>query len=180
MSEPYDQLSLIEGGSTKYCIDSCVFFSFWGDKRRFPVEHYKPLWEYIEQKLKSREVIASEEVYREIKDHSDNGFQKWLKENKQAFFVDNNDKIIEFASKIINENPRIYFVKKSNGADPFTISVAKVYNLTVITEERPMSDKQLNDGACPTIPNLCDSYGVECVDVLGFCANEGFQLGPVK
>ncbi len=174
------QVSLIDGGFAKYCFDANIFFSFWVDTRRFPLEHYQPLWDMINTKIEGRLVTSTEEVYREIKEHNDATFQKWLASHKDYLYVKDDDKVIVMATQIINEHPEIYFQKPKNGADPFIVATAKVYKMTVVTEEIPATANELKGGKCPTVPNLCDFYDVPHVNILGFCQYEGYQLAPVS
>lgn len=143
------------------------------------METYEPLWKLIEVKIQNREIVCSEEVVREIKDHRHVEFQNWFKQNKSIMGIENTTEVVRFAAKILNEHQEVLFQRPRNGADAFVIALAKVHGLIVISEEVEITAEQLKSGKCPSIPNLCKEYNVECVNVFGFCRVEGYQLGPI-
>lgn len=174
------QISLLDGTSAKYCVDANVFYDFWIPNRKFDISVYGKLWEHISNQITQGVITSTEEVYRELKDFSDPKFQEWLRSHKDHLYKENDMLVIALATDILNSHPEVLFHKeKKNGADAFLVATAKVYGLTVITEEVRISETDLRNGACPRIPNLCDELTVPANNLLGYCASENIQLGPM-
>lgn len=53
--------------------------------------------------------------------------------------------------------------KKQNNADPFVIALAQEQHCVLVTEE--VRTNSLN---APKIPNICDAYGVTCINFVSF------------
>ncbi len=173
------QISLLSGVSAKYCADANVFYDFWIPGRKFDVAVYGKLWDHMTEQIVSGRIVSTEEVYRELKDFANPTFQIWLSNHKDHLYTENDMQVIKLATSILNRHPEVLFHKeKKNGADAFLVATAKVYGLTVITEEIAQGEVNIKNGACPKIPDLCDELGVSSLNILGYCAEEGIALGP--
>lgn len=173
------QVSLLDGASAKYCVDANFFYEFWLPDRKFRKDIYDKLWKHMVSQISGGIITSTEEVYREIKESNDPDFQKWLDAHKAQLYVEDDLAVIKLATEILNKHPEILFQKgKKNGADAFVVATAKVYGLSVISEENRVPEADLKNGACVKVPNLCDEQNVKCYTILEYCANEGIKLGP--
>lgn len=173
------QVSLIDGSSAKYCADANFFYEFWLPDRKFRKDIYDKLWKHMEAQISNRIITSTEEAFRELKESNDPKFQKWLEAHKGYLYVEDDIPVINLATKILNAHPEILFHKgKKNGADAFLVATAKVYGISVISEEIRESEANLRNGACVKIPNLCDEQKVDCYTILDYCKKEGIKLGP--
>lgn len=92
---------------------------------------------------------------------------KWIKDIKLQFvsFTPEETRLIPGLQKsfpnLINWN------SDENAADPWIIILAITNKLTVITEEKKKSNAH-------KIPNVCEYYGIECINLLGLFENEGW------
>jgi hypothetical protein len=80
-------------------------------------------------------------------------------------FVSEIFKVKHFEANISKQN----ILKGKPVADPFIIAKAKVSNFTVITEEVFKAN-----GA--KIPNICNYFQIECVNVHGFMEKENWKF----
>ena len=55
-------------------------------------------------------------------------------------------------------------------ADPFVIAVARVHSLTVVTGESGGTANR------PKIPNVCEHYGIRCINVVTMLRELNFQF----
>jgi predicted nucleic acid-binding protein len=173
------QVSLLDGASANYCADANFFYEFWLPDRKFRKDIYDKLWEHMVSQISGGIITSTEEVYRELKESNDPDFQKWLDAHKSYLYVEDDIAVIKLATKILNKHPEMLFQKgKKNGADAFLVATAKIYGLSVISEENRVSEADLKNGACVRVPNICDEQGVKCYSILEYCAKEGIKLGP--
>jgi hypothetical protein len=74
---------------------------------------------------------------------------------------------------ILAKHPKLVMEKKQRyAADPFVIATAKVKCLTVITDE-----KATNTLNRPNIPDVCNDYGVLCINLLQLIQSENWVIG---
>lgn len=174
------QVSLLDGKSAKYSVDANFFYEFWLPDRKFRKDVYDDLWKHMVSQISSGVMTSTEEVYRELKESNNSEFIKWLEAHKGYLYVEDDIAVINLATQILNKHPEILFQKgKKNGADAFLVATAKIYGLSVISEEIRVSDADLKNGACVKVPNLCDEQKVKCYSILDYCAKEGIKLGPI-
>ena len=172
------QISLLDGSSAKYCADANFFYEFWLPDRKFRKDIYENLWEHMAAQISAGVITSTEEVYREIKESNDPKFIQWIDAHKGNLYVEDDKAVIDLSAQILNKHPEILFQKgKKNGADAFLVATAKVYDLSVISEEVRVSEADLRSGACVKVPNICDEQEVECYSILDYCAKEGIKLG---
>jgi predicted nucleic acid-binding protein len=175
------QVSLLDGSSAKYCADANFFYEFWLPDRKFRKDIYDTLWTHMASQILGGTITSTEEVFRELKESNDPKFQQWLDSHKGYLYVEDDQAVITIATEILNKHPEILFQKgKKNGADAFLVATAKVYGLSVISEENREPEANLRNGACVKVPNLCDEQNVKCYSILDYCAKEGIKLGPTQ
>jgi len=174
------QISLLDGSSIQYCMDSNEFYEFWVPGRKFDLRVFERFWEHISKQIELGIITSTEEVYRELQENNNEDFKNWLHSHKDYLYVENDVRVIRLAAKILNKYPKILFQKKKNGADAFVVATAKVYGLTVISEENEVSAINLQNGQAPKIPNLCNDpeIKINCITMLEYCERENIKLGP--
>jgi hypothetical protein len=179
------QLRLVDDGDdlkSRYSIDSSVLLDIWkGDQGLYPKEVYVGLWAHIDQLVQEGRIFMHGEVYKEIKDHPNAEFQKWLAKNKDTVVV-NKKEAATAAKEIINnfyskfKNGYMPSKKGGNAADPFVVGLAYAEGCFVFTQEKPIPAAQLYDAAEPHIPNICIEHKVRFVSINQFLTREGIVL----
>lgn len=131
------------------------------------------LWASFNNIVEDEGIWSVREVYREI-ERGHGKLVKWAKEHKGIFLAPSEDER-RFIRELF-ENPQyrqLVKIKSIKGgfpdADSFVIAQAKVKEYCVVTQEKWRKD-------APRIPNVCESYGIECVDLLGFMNREGWSF----
>jgi hypothetical protein len=142
---------------TKYCIDTCALLDIFG--RKFPRDLYTDLWPSFEAAVARGEIISVREVYQEIQ-RRDDAVVQWAKGHTE-FFVDPDESQLSELACIVNRHPDCLDILKRKPAlaDPWVISAASAWGLTVVTSESPDSPRK--------IPGVCSSEGIPCVDLFG-------------
>lgn len=161
----HQQLSLFSDDFPyKYIIDTSSLISQKSNERH-PRETYQTLWENIDRLISNKVIVLAKELLDEISD-------KEIKEilSKLDFcslVVD--EEIQELVAEVVSKQPKLLSFKKgTSSGDAFLIATARSYSLTVITEENQDKDNK--------IPQICKSFDVPCVDILGLCKNEGWKF----
>lgn len=142
---------------------------------------FQSLWEEFDSLASSGQIISVKEVYKEI----ENGGEKWplfqwAKQNKGIFQTATKDEAL-FVKEIFKVShfqklPRKQFLMDNKPiADPFIIAKAKVLGGTVITLEGFEPDGSIKPNA-PKIPNICQHFKIECLDLNGFMEKEDWQF----
>jgi hypothetical protein len=143
----------------KYVFDSNVFINL---QRRHPIDIFYSLWHKLEELIDNSIILSSTEVFDEIS-VGDDKLVEWVKEKKNAF-INSNEQVQRIVRDILSKHDKLILGgKKTNGADPFVIALAKVNSYTVVTEEiRNGKDNP------PKIPNVCEEYGVRYINFVSF------------
>ena len=135
---------------------------------RFPT-----LWQNFEA-LVSRDVVTStREVKRELDQYA-HADQNWIRQYSQIFSTPTTAEleIIRRIYAIKHFQQNIESKKLQRGglnADPFVVAKAAVYSGTVVTLEsfRPNGAK---------IPNICQHFGIACIDLEQFMEEQGWKF----
>jgi len=136
-------------------------------------EVFGGLWENFDNIVGIKEIWSVREVYREIKRGNDE-LIKWTKEHREIFLSPSEDET-KFVRDLLKNPQYQQLIKIRNikgglpSADPFVIAQAKTKGSCVVTQEKWREDS-------PRIPNVCEAYGIECVDFLGFMNREGWRF----
>ncbi len=107
-------------------------------------------------------VISCDEVLDELSIGND-FLLKWAKQRKGAFISSGPDVQI-MVREILRKYPTLVTgSRKSNGADPFVIALAKLKKCTLVSDET-----RAGDGQPVKIPNVCEAYGVRLIKFVDF------------
>ena len=150
----------------EYVFDTNIFINL---KNKYPsdISVFAPLWGKIETLFDSGIIISSDEVIEEIQKGNDD-LESWAKAHDNSFYP--SDESIQIIVKEILQKfgALVTKPKKPNSADPFIIALAKQKGCTVVTEEG--HGTEIN----PTIPYVCNSYGIKCIKLMDFLRENHF------
>lgn len=136
---------------------------------RFPT-----LWQHFDELVSEKAIVSTREVRRELEDFSSPGLEEWLDDNRSIFETPTVEEA-HFVARIF-ANPhfqqnieRQKLLRGGKNADPFVIARAAIENRTVVTLEgrRPNAVK---------IPNICDYFDVDCIDLEEFMEREEWSF----
>ena len=136
---------------------------------------FTTLWNRIDTLVANGTIVSVREVFNELHNYNDADFvQDWAKQHKAVFAKPSNDELL-FVQKILAiphfqvliGNKAI--LKGTPVADPFVVAAAMVKGATVVTQEglKPNAAK---------IPNVCEEFGIPCVDLEAFMAEQGWTF----
>lgn len=145
---------------------------------------FKTIWTGLDGLIKQRELISTREVWNELQVQSvSDDVLNWAKKNKQIFTTPNVTELkfvatifqVTHFQGLIGEKQRL---KGMPVADPFVVACAKVNNGTVITEEGWLrsSDTITPKPNAAKIPNVCQHFGVLCIDLENFMKKQGWKF----
>ncbi|MCD4844733.1 MAG: DUF4411 family protein [Methanosarcinales archaeon] len=142
-----------------YCIDTSSLITGWNE--RYPPEVFPGLWKNFENLIEINTLIAPIEVYYEL-EKQDDSITKWVDKNSRMF-QPLDEEIQEIVRDILAKYPTLIDVNRPTyQADPFIIALAIKRSCAVVTQEVwTKSPKRTK------IPNICDAYGIKCIDLLG-------------
>lgn len=167
-------------GKRRYSIDTCVLLDMWtGNRGAYPKDRFPGLWDSISSMIAEGRIIAHKEVFDELKDHENEEFQEWLKTASGQLSIETAaafNRTSEIITNYLSNFKDGYRPAVSDGADPFVVGLALSEVLTVFTQEKKEAPSNLAQGAWPKIPNICDEYNVECVDIKKFMELEDIVL----
>lgn len=150
----------------KYSVDSSVLIEGW--RSQFPPDVVPGLWERLDELIISGELRATEEVLYEL-ERKEDGVYEWAKQ-RPKLFIPIDEGIQQVVSQILSEHRRLIDTRKNrSSADPFVIALAQQKSCLVLTDERATGSSPR-----PHIPDVCASYGIECVNLLGLIRKEGW------
>jgi hypothetical protein len=141
----------------------------------FYLDRFPSLWEKFDELLLSGRIISVREVYNEImRRYRDTRQVEWAKDHRE-FFVQPSVEEMQFVGKIFDVPHFRNLIRKRETlvgtpvADPFLIAKAKVENRLLVTQEslKPNAAK---------IPNICDHFGIQYINLEGFMEREGWQF----
>lgn len=161
----------------KYSIDTNVIVSFLGDSdsEHYPMDVFKPQWEFLERAMKDGRIVAARRVETELEKWEKRiaTMRPWLLEHKYLFCEVDSDAQLESAKVLVNTYPA-YGSSDNYLGDLEVITLAKARGLTVVTLEQKA---QQHSKKRPKIPNVCTEFNVGCVTLAGFLRDEGFGQG---
>ena len=146
----------------KYIIDTSSMLSQ-KDNETHRRKVFRSQWEKIDELVRQQIIVTCSETASEVNDDS---VKSWL-ENEHCTILPIDDEVQACVTRVVTQNPQLIDFKscKSSG-DAFLIATAMRYGLTVITEENKTSNKK--------IPYVCARMGVQCVNILELCDQEGW------
>lgn len=167
------QVDLLQEVNQKYVIDACAMLDFWGSVAGFTRAYdvdilaFRKIWDHIAQLVLDGVILIPEVIYEEVDKTTVKEFHEWLLEHK-SLYVGYDDAMEELAE--IVQEVEIYTTEKVSTNDAIVIAIAKHKGLTVITSEKKGPALNLNK---PKIPNVCDEFGVDWLNLPDFFKAEG-------
>ena len=135
---------------------------------RFPT-----LWEQLETLIAGGDVVSTREVARELEQYA-TAEDEWLRANRAIFTVPTvaEAEVVRNIYDVAHFRQNIELKKLQKGglnADPFVIAKAAVSEGTVVTLEKFLPN-------ATRIPNICQHFGVRCIDLEGFMEEEDWEF----
>lgn len=152
-----------------YSIDASALIDGW--TRYYPQDVMPTLWERVDSLIQDGRLVATDEVFTEIK-RGDDGLIGWSKKRKAMFIPP--DKTVEDAvRKIVNRFPAFIPQRSPDGAwaDPFVIALALARDAIVVTGEKLVDSK----AKALHIPNVCAALSVKSISFLDLIRREGWR-----
>jgi len=152
----------------KYSIDTSGLVNPW--RFDYPPDVFPVVWESLSELIEKEIVVATEEVYTEIKVGNDDLYD-WVKARKKMFLPLDAD-IQREAGVVLAAHPLWVPADRSrNMADPFVVAVAKAYGCTVVSGEM-WSNSPYPERV--KIPNVCHGFGIRHITFLELMREEGW------
>jgi len=147
----------------KYCLDTSVYVNSWRKHYPIDIEHFKPIWDRIDELGQSKKVLSPEEVWVELK-KKDDELLAWAK-TRRHLFCPPTESIQAAVKAVMAEHPRLVDTSRGRSiADPWVIAQAQVSSAIVVTEE----ELRTKTGKSPKIPDVCEAMGVPYMTTLEF------------
>ena len=150
----------------RYSFDTSVFIE--GRKRYFRPQNFPRVWENIGILIADGDIRAIDNVKRELEKREGSEITEWALAQEGLFLPVEEEVEIE-ASRIIAVYPRLVRQNTSE-ADPWVIALARVYDCTVVTDEKPKSTSN------PKIPDVCADLNIDCIHIHEFISREGWTF----
>jgi hypothetical protein len=153
----------------KYVFDSDSLIDLF---KHYYRERFPTLWENFDALVSGGKLISVREVFNEIGSNEDS-LASWAKEQKSTLFLESTVEELRFVAEIFQVQHFQAMIRKQERlkgkpvADPFVIARAKILNACVVTQEKK------TDNAAK-IPNVCDHFGIPCIDLEGFMEKENW------
>lgn len=152
-----------------YSFDTSAFINGRRDIYKPPM--FEPIWDAIAHMIGDGQVLAVDEVKRELK-RKDDDVSLWAR-TKRGLFVPLAHDIQQATKEVLAACPRLMAQHGAsrNSADPFVVGLALARDGSVVTQEMPgNSDKR------PRIPDACAAVGVRCMTLPDFVSEQGWQI----
>jgi hypothetical protein len=149
-----------------YCFDTSSLLHAW--RRAYPPKRFGGLWAALDQLIQDGRMVASIEVYLELKKKDDEVFA-WAKDRKEMMFLEIDEDVQSEVVRIMQIYPKLVDTGKGkSGGDPFVIAqaLARDPHLVIVTQEAGGSADK------PRIPYVCDQEGVRHIDLLTLIEQE--------
>jgi hypothetical protein len=163
--------------SAKYAVDTNVIVSFLGDSdsEHYPLDVFKPQWNFLEAAMKDGRVVAPRIVETELEKWNKNvsAMRGWLHEHRYLFHDIMSDDQLAAAKQVVNFYPA-YATSVNYLGDLEVMAFAMARGLTVISLEVKATQHSAKK---PKIPNICEEFGIQWVNLAGFLRAEGFAMG---
>ena len=155
----------------KYCVDTSAFIHAW--RRSYPIENFPKFWEFIDNLISNKRLLASKEVYAELAKRDDE-LLEWAKSRMDMFVDIEGDEIQKVVSDILGNYPRLVDTRKNrSAADPFVIALASMYDppLVVVSQEGASNNIEK-----PNIPDVCAAMRLRCIQLLDLIKDENWTF----
>ncbi|GAA0197349.1 DUF4411 family protein [Cytobacillus oceanisediminis] len=158
----------------KYAIDTNVIVSFLGDSdsEHYPMDVFKPQWNFLEKAMQDGRVVAPAIVAVELEKWTKNvpAIKTWLHDQRYLFHEIASDGELAVAKAIVNAFPA-YASSVNYVGDLEVMAFAHARGLSVISLELKATQHSVRK---PKIPNVCEKFGIPWVSLAGFLRAEGF------
>ena len=154
-----------------YVFDTSAFIDLF---RYYDKEVFPTLWENFDELLRSEQIVSVREARREI-EIIDDALNDWATRHSSLFHAPNEHQTQFIGEKFYSDSDfrglvkHKKIVKGGPVADPFIIAFANEISGCVVTQEQKKPD-------APRIPNACEKYNIECVNLIGFMRKEKWQF----
>lgn len=158
----------------KYAIDTNVIVSFLGDSdsEHYPMDVFRPQWEFLEKAMQDARVVAPAVVAVELEKWTKNvpAIKAWMHDHRYLFHDIESDAELAAAKAIVNAFAA-YASSVNYAGDLEVMAFARARGLAVISLELKATQHSAKK---PKIPNVCEQFGIEWVSLAGFLRAEGF------
>jgi len=169
-----------------YIIDTSSLIQI---KDRYPARKLPGLWADLNTMIVNKRLIAPEEVKKEILD-GDDELVPWVHDHTPMFH-DNSSLIGITQNPVLEKFPEManYNSEKRHHADPFVIALGLAltanpqkslvsYNPIIVSDEKSdlIKNPKLPFSQIKKIPDVCDYFGLKCIDHLEMFKIEGFRF----
>lgn len=158
------------GGRITYSIDTSSLLHAWF--RAYPPKRFGSLWAALDRLIGEGRLVASIEVFHELKKKDDDVFA-WAKVRKDTMFREIDDDVQDEVVRIMQVYPKLVDTGKGkSGGDPFVIAQALAARprLVVITQEAGGSAEK------PKIPFVCDQEAIRHINLLTLIEEEDWSF----
>ena len=152
-----------------FSFDTSAFIN--GQRDLFLPGTFGILWEQIANMIEAGEVLAVDEVKREVK-KKDDDVARWVLARRGLFIPLEHD--IQNATKeVLAACPRLMAQHGANrnSADPFVVGLALARGGTVVTQETPANSEKK-----PRIPDACRAVDVPWMTLPEFVDARGWRF----
>ncbi|MDR1166824.1 MAG: DUF4411 family protein [Deltaproteobacteria bacterium] len=144
----------------KYIIDTCSINSQ-KSNAKYDRTTFVTLWQKLDDLIRRKEIVIISLIYDEINDEEIKNFVNNINITAIPLSKEIQDMATAIATSSAKKNPKaIDFKNKRSSTAFFMIATAKMYNLTIITEEK--------DSIQNNIPQIAKDNGVLCYNLYSF------------
>lgn len=154
----------------RYAMDTSFFLDLWKVDALFSKEIFAGIWEALEEGVASGAVVAPNSVRDELRDTDDSELKSWVGDHSGMFVTLDQSQLVS-VTEIVRRFPG-YAEEARNLADPQVVALGRVRGLAVLTSEKWVSTLGKN----PKMPNVCESFDVQWLDIKHYCGEENIKL----
>jgi len=143
--------------------------------RNFYPERFPSFWQLLDGFVCSGDVVSVREVRLELEIQLEEcHLQQWVRRHPNLFPQPSEDEM-RFVKTILSVSHFRALINRKAillgrpVADPFVVASAKVNSGSVVTEE------SVRENAA-RIPNVCEHYGIECINLEAFLERQGCRF----
>jgi hypothetical protein len=152
-----------------YSIDTSGLINPW--RFDYPPTVFPGIWDSLSELIDKEVVVASEEVFHEIKPGDD--LYDWVNARKKMFLPLDAD-VQQAVTDILSIHTAwIPPDRSKNMADPFVVAVAKVHGCTVVSGETWSNSPKPEN---VRIPNVCHGLGIRHITFLELMREQGWMF----
>lgn len=151
----------------RYVVDTCSFLTL---QELYPEDVFPSIWARIDELIGDGQILSVEDVFLEISTKEDQ-MHAWAQQ-RHGIFVPLQSDVQQVAIQVLARHPTLVDVKRNkSSADPFVIAAAVVNGAAVVTEEKFSGGPER-----AKIPDVCESFGIVCINLLSMLRAEGVRL----